>query len=185
MLADQTDGKTDIHLPIRLVDKVTLALDLCLAEMQVLHYRASSDAARQIEQAYRFGNPVLADARRRAKSVRESAGFYDKPYVAIDDRALRVSMPAKLADDLILALSQCLDQIKTLDPDPPIVRSQTIQMGEYALARFRQQLRLIETGEHALYLDDVENTEGEEEGVAEEVERNAEENAEKGRPAST
>ena len=78
MLADQTDGKTDIHLPIRLVDKVALALDLCLAEMQVLHYRASSDAARQIEQAYRFGNPVLADARRRAKSVRESAGFYDK-----------------------------------------------------------------------------------------------------------
>lgn len=53
----------------------------------------------------------------------------------------QVRMPARLADELMLALDQCLRQIEQLDPDPGIVTRQIRSYGDRVLAEARKRLQ--------------------------------------------
>jgi len=53
----------------------------------------------------------------------------------------QVRMPARLADELMLALDQCLRQMEQLDPDPGIVTRQVYDYGDRVLAEARKRLQ--------------------------------------------
>lgn len=53
----------------------------------------------------------------------------------------QVRMPARLADELMLALDQCLRQIEQLAPDPGIVTRQVYDYGGRVLAEARKRLQ--------------------------------------------
>lgn len=53
----------------------------------------------------------------------------------------QVRMPARLADELMLALDQCLRQIEQIAPDPGIVTRQVYEFGDRVLAEARKRLQ--------------------------------------------
>jgi len=53
----------------------------------------------------------------------------------------QVRMPARLADELMLALDQCLRQIEQIAPDPGIVTRQVYEFGGRVLAEARKRLQ--------------------------------------------
>lgn len=56
------------------------------------------------------------------------------------DNRKQVRMPRRLADDLMLALDQCLRQLEQLDPDPGIVTRQVHDHGDRVLREARRRL---------------------------------------------
>lgn len=52
----------------------------------------------------------------------------------------QIRMPARLADDLMLALDQALQRIESLDPEPGIVTRQVHNFGERTLREARRRL---------------------------------------------
>ena len=52
----------------------------------------------------------------------------------------QIRMPARLADDLMLALEQALQRIESLDPEPGIVTRQVHNFGERTLREARRRL---------------------------------------------
>ncbi len=53
----------------------------------------------------------------------------------------QVRMPARLADELMLALDQALARIEILDPDPTVVTRQVYEFGRRVLAEARKRLQ--------------------------------------------
>ena len=53
----------------------------------------------------------------------------------------QVRMPARLADELLLALDQCLRQMEYLEPDPGIVTRQIYDHGSRVLSEARNWLQ--------------------------------------------
>lgn len=53
----------------------------------------------------------------------------------------QIWMPARLADELLLALDQCLRQLEQIAPDPGIVTRQVYDYGDRVLSEARNQLQ--------------------------------------------
>jgi len=53
----------------------------------------------------------------------------------------QIRMPARLADELMLALDQALGLIEILDPDHGIVTRQVYEFGQRVLAEARKRLQ--------------------------------------------
>ena len=53
----------------------------------------------------------------------------------------QVRMPARLVDELMLALDQALARIEILDPDPAVVTRQVYDYGGRVLAEARKRLQ--------------------------------------------
>lgn len=53
----------------------------------------------------------------------------------------QIRMPARLADELLLALDQCLRQLEQIAPDPGLVTRQVYDYGGRVLVEARKRLQ--------------------------------------------